>query len=217
VHGLNARISQGVHLQVRVGMHTGAAVAVAVCDEHGFSDIGELARGFLGCARAQLGRAGEGVALIRQGVAGQVRHGLRVGITEGLTRLAEAQALAGAIPDALATIEDALTTNPEERAFRPASLTCRGELRLALDQSELAAADFREAIALAQTMRAKALELRATMRLARLLRDTGRCDEARTMLAAIYSWFTEGFDTRDLQDAKALLTELESSGVGAPR
>jgi predicted ATPase len=58
-------------------------------------------------------------------------------------------------------------------------------------------------------MQAKAFELRATMRLARLLRDTGRRDEARTLLAELYGWFTEGFDTRDLQDAKALLEELE--------
>jgi predicted ATPase len=57
-------------------------------------------------------------------------------------------------------------------------------------------------------MGAKALELRTTMSLARLLRDTGRRDEARTTLAEIYSWFTEGFDTADLKDAKALLDEL---------
>jgi predicted ATPase len=52
------------------------------------------------------------------------------------------------------------------------------------------------------------LELRATTNLARLLRDTGRLDEARSMLAEIYNWFTEGFDTADLKDAKALLDEL---------
>jgi len=57
-------------------------------------------------------------------------------------------------------------------------------------------------------MQAKAWELRATMSLARLLRDTGRHDEARTMLADIYDWFTEGFDTADLKDAKTLLEEL---------
>ena len=57
-------------------------------------------------------------------------------------------------------------------------------------------------------MSAKAWEPRATMSLARLLRDTGRRDQGRTMLAAIYNWFTEGFDTADLIDAKALLNEL---------
>jgi predicted ATPase len=60
-------------------------------------------------------------------------------------------------------------------------------------------------------MGAKAWELRATMNLARLLTEQGRRDEARPMLADIYGWFTEGFDTADLQDAKALLDELNGS------
>jgi predicted ATPase len=122
--------------------------------------------------------------------------------------LAEAQALEGLIDEALVTIEEALQANPEELVFRPNALTCRGELRLKVGQTALAAADFREAIALAQKMSAKAWELRATMSLARLLERQGRRDEARTMLAAIYNWFTEGFDTADLKDAKALLDEL---------
>jgi predicted ATPase len=67
---------------------------------------------------------------------------------------------------------------------------------------------FRRAIATAQRQQAKSLELRATTSLARLLRETGHRDEARTMLAEIYNWFTEGFDTADLKDAKALLDEL---------
>ena len=148
------------------------------------------------------------MALIRQGLAGLAETGSRGGITAQLTSLAEAQALDGKIDDALITIEEALQANPEELVFRPNALTCRGELRLKLDQTEPAEADFREAIALAQRMQAKAWELRATMSLARLLRDTGRHDEARTMLADIYNWFTEGFDTADLKDAKALLEEL---------
>jgi predicted ATPase len=77
-----------------------------------------------------------------------------------------------------------------------------------LDQPDLAEADFREAIALAQKMQAKAWELRATMSLARLLAKQGRRDEARAMLARIYNWFTEGFDTLDLKEAKALIDEL---------
>jgi predicted ATPase len=68
--------------------------------------------------------------------------------------------------------------------------------------------DFREAIALAQRIGAKAWELRATMSLARLLDKQGERDNARAMLADIYVWFTEGFDTADLKDAKALLDEL---------
>jgi predicted ATPase len=72
----------------------------------------------------------------------------------------------------------------------------------------MAEADFREAIALARGMGAKSWELRTTMSLVRLLRDTDRRTEARSMLADIYGWFTEGFDTADLKDAKALLDEL---------
>jgi predicted ATPase len=64
------------------------------------------------------------------------------------------------------------------------------------------------AITIASELGAKSLELRATTSVARLLDQTGRCDEARAMLADVYGWFTEGFDTADLKDAKALLDEL---------
>jgi predicted ATPase len=74
--------------------------------------------------------------------------------------------------------------------------------------SGLAESDFREAVALAQKMSAKAWELRATTSLARLLAQQGRRDQARAVLAEIYNWFTEGFDTADLKDAKALLDQL---------
>ena len=83
-------------------------------------------------------------------------------------------------------------------------------MRLEVGQVEPAEADFREAIALAKKMQGKAWELRATMSLARLLAKKGRRGEARTMLGDIYGWFSEGFDTADLKDAKALLDELSS-------
>ena len=92
--------------------------------------------------------------------------------------------------------------------WRPETFTIRGELRLKQGQAELAEADFRESIAFAQKMGAKAWELRMTMSLARLLASQRRCDEGRTMLSEIYGWFTEGFDTADLKEAKALLDEL---------
>ncbi len=91
---------------------------------------------------------------------------------------------------------------------RPETLRLRGELRLNQRQEEPAESDFREAIMLAQKMSAKAWELRATMSLARLLAKQGRRDDARAMLANIYDWFTEGFDTADLKDAKTLLDQL---------
>jgi predicted ATPase len=139
--------------------------------------------------------------------------GTRLYVTDRLTRLAEAQALDGKLGDASNTIEEALQANPEELYFRPETLRIRGDLRLELGQAELAETDFREAITLAQKMSAKLWELRATMSLARLLAKQGRRDEARTMLAEIYNWFTEGFDTADLKDAKALLEELQARPV----
>ena len=125
-----------------------------------------------------------------------------------LCLLAEVQALVGEVEGALITMERALQANPDELFYRPEALRLRGALRIKLGRAELAEADFRDAIALAQTMSGKAWELRATVSLARLLRDTGHGDEAGTVLADIYNWFTEGFDTLDLKEAKALIDEL---------
>jgi len=78
------------------------------------------------------------------------------------------------------------------------------------ETTEQAEACFRTALQLARAQEAKWWELRTSVSLARLLRDTERCDEARTMLTAIYNWFTEGFDLPDLKDAKALLDDLSA-------
>jgi Flp pilus assembly protein TadD len=124
--------------------------------------------------------------LIRQALAGLGEKEARVGNTDVLTRLAEAQALDGAICEALDAIELALQANPEEIVFRPSAMTYRGTLRLKVGQNELAEADFRDAIEMAQRMSAKAWELRAAMNLARLWRDQGKRDEARDLLAPVY-------------------------------
>jgi class 3 adenylate cyclase/tetratricopeptide (TPR) repeat protein len=186
--------------------------AMAIVEEHGFPFVGNMSRAVGGAVRAQLGNPAEGIALMRRGLAGFAESGDRLFIVDRLTSLAEAQALDGKIDDALATVEEALPSSQREFVFRPNALHLRGELRLKLGQTEPAEADFREAIALAQKMQAKTSELRPTMSLARLLRDTGRRDEARAMLAEIYDWFTEGFDTADLKDAKALLDDLGGTG-----
>ena len=88
----------------------------------------------------------------------------------------------------------------------------KGELLLLQNASGATEAEscFREAIEIAQRQQAKSWELRATMSLARLLATQGKRAEARTMLAEIYGWFTEGFDTADLKDGKALLNELSA-------
>ena len=185
-----------------------AREALEISENLGLAQIGAFARNALGWALAQQGNVDEGVAMCRDAV-GQLRErGQMVLITHNLTLLAETEALAGAVDQALATIESALTINPEEQLYRPGNLTLRGELLLRLGQIERAEADFRDAIALARAMSAKAVELRATTSLARQLRARGDVSAAREMLAPICGWFTEGFDTVDLTEAKALVDDL---------
>ena len=185
-----------------------AAKAVALSEEHQLPYFASLSRCILGYARAQLGQASEGIGLLRQGIAGLLEVGSCLGVSQHTAYLAEAQEKDGAPGDALETIDQALDLNPGERAHRPESIRVRGEIYLKAGHHDLAERDFRESIILAQSMNAKAWELRTTMSLARLLRDTNRIEEASIMLAEIYGWFTEGFDTADLKDARALLDEL---------
>jgi predicted ATPase len=90
-----------------------------------------------------------------------------------------------------------------------------GEIALLSPEPDAAKAEayFERALVVARQQQAKSWELRAAMSMARLWRDQGKRDEARTLLAPVYGWFTEGFDTLDLKEAKALLDELASSGV----
>jgi predicted ATPase len=164
-------------------------------------------------AHAQMGDTTGAVDQMRQGLAelnGMKFYAVRASF---LVALSETQAVAGAYDEALVTVEQAVQTNPDELLHRPYVFRLRGELRLRTDAGgkahfDLAEQDFREAINLSRTMQAKSLELCATTSLARLLREKGKTGEARSMLADIYNWFTEGFDTADLKDAKALLDEL---------
>jgi class 3 adenylate cyclase/tetratricopeptide (TPR) repeat protein len=188
-----------------------AGQVLAISEKNGFPYCIHLVRHCMGWALAELGKTGEGISLIRQGLVGMADVGARVSITGLLSCLAEAQSLDRRNDEALSTIEDTFQANPHELPYRPHMLVFRGILRLKLCQYEPAEVDFREAIMVAEKMGAKPFELRATTSLARLLRDTGRRDEARTMLSNIYNWFTEGFDTADLKDAKALLIDLSHS------
>jgi tetratricopeptide (TPR) repeat protein len=166
-------------------------------------------------ARAQMGDAGGAADQIRAGLTelNSINHYASRALL--LVELAETQAVAGAYDEALVTVEQAVQTNPDELIYHPGALWLRGELRLRADAEgevhfDLVEQDFREAIDLSRTMQAKSLELRATTSLARLLASQDRRDEARAMLAEIYGWFTEGFDTADLKDAKTLLDELSA-------
>jgi predicted ATPase len=94
--------------------------------------------------------------------------------------------------------------------WEPCFYNLEGELLLMQDKSNVAQAQscFQRAIEVARKQSAKSWELRASMSLARLLARQARCDEAREMLSEIYNWFTEGFDTADLKEAKLLLDAL---------
>ena len=118
----------------------------------------------------------------------------------------------GRFDDGLSALNEALAAaNEHENRFSEAGThRLKGELLLEQNDSNTAEAQscYERAIEIARRQSAKSFELRATTSLARLLAKQGKRDEARAMLSEIYGWFTEGFDTADLKDAKALLTEL---------
>jgi class 3 adenylate cyclase/tetratricopeptide (TPR) repeat protein len=153
----------------------------------------------------------EGIALIRDAMA--TRASIRSGLYRSMngSLLAESCASVGRIDEAISVLDETLPFAQSEEHYYEAELhRLRGELLLRRTDADGEGAErcFRRAIDIARRQSAKSWELRATASLARLLRDTNRCDEASATLAEIYNWFTEGFDTADLKDAKALLEEL---------
>jgi predicted ATPase len=166
-----------------------------------------------GWALVHLGATEEGLDQIGRGMAilptttGVARHLFR-------RLLAEAYLLAKRADDGLREVSEGLRDSEGGMCqWDHAELyRLKGELLLLQNASDATEAEscFREAIEIAQRQQAKSWELRATMSLARLLAKHGRRDEASAMLAEIYGWFTEGFDTADLIDAKSLLEELSA-------
>jgi predicted ATPase len=118
----------------------------------------------------------------------------------------------GRLNDGLSVLTEALASADarEDRHYEAEMHRLKGELFLRRDDSSISEARscFQRAIELARRQNAKSLELRATVSLAKLLDHQGNCEEARAMLADIYNWFTEGFNTADLKDAKTLLVQL---------
>jgi predicted ATPase len=102
----------------------------------------------------------------------------------------------------------AMAESTKEQWCEPELYRTKGEVVLRSGDIAAAEADFKRAIVIARAQQAKSWELRAAMSMARLWRDQGKPDEARELLAPVYGWFTEGFDTLDLKQAKALLDEL---------
>jgi predicted ATPase len=189
-----------------------ADALIALAREKGFSSFLSMGLVFRGWALTALGAGKEGIAQIRKGIADWRATGARGNGTGHLAVLLESYLKAGdtqqaikVAAEACALVEEIGERNNEARLYQ-----LKGELlRMRGTDSFLEAEHtFRTAIQVAQSQRAKSLELRAAMGLARLLNDTNRRDQARAMLAEIYGWFTEGFDTADLKDAKSLLAQL---------
>jgi len=160
-------------------------------------------------ALVKTGSIEEGITMLRETIA---RSKARLGLVRAHCSLAEAYQATGKPHEGLETLRRAqdLMDQTGERHWAADLFRLRGELLLQGTPAATveAEASFHEAMEVARHQSAKWYELRVTASLARLLRDTNRRDEARAMLAEIYNWFTEGFDTADLKDAKALLEDL---------
>jgi predicted ATPase/DNA-binding winged helix-turn-helix (wHTH) protein len=190
---------------------------MALSDEQGFSQW--LAQGTIvwGAALAEQGQEEEGMVRIRQGLAAHQAMGAGLWRPCYLAFLVEVYRRLGLVEEGLAALAEALalTDKTGERWHEAELYRLRGELTLA--QSSVPSLeprvkeveeDFLRAIGVARKQEAKLLELRAVMSLARLWQQQGQRAEAHKLLSDVYHWFTEGFDTKDLQEATALLEEL---------
>ena len=166
----------------------------------------------VGWATAADGQTESGIALLREGLVAFRATGAEIGRPYWLSLLAEACINGDRLDEAQIVLTEALAAadNNENRGNESETCRLRGELLLRQNDTDAAEAQtcFEQALAVSRKQRAKSLELRATMSLVKLLDRQGRHDQAHTMLADIYNWFTEGFDTADLKDAKALLDDL---------
>jgi len=191
------------------GARACAELALAIAADQGMSFWqagGTILRGW---ALAEAGDRAEGIALLRQGLDAWQATGSVTYRTYFLALLAEALAADGRTADALALLDEAraLVEETSERLFEAELHRIRGNL-LGPTAEDEAEASIRQAVAVARRQQAKSLELRAVTSLARLAHDRRRRAESRRLLEETLSWFTEGFETRDLQEAKAQLAEM---------
>jgi len=153
--------------------------------------------------------------MITAGISAWRSTGATTWMPTYLSYLARGYAEIGQFDEAWRCIGEATTTieTTKERLWEAEVHRTAGEIALKSPQPDATKAEgyFERALAVARAQQAKSWELRAAMSLARLWRDQGKRDEARQLLAPIYGWFTEGFDTLDMKEAKALLEELLSS------
>jgi predicted ATPase len=170
-----------------------------------------------GWALAVQGQVKEGITQIRQGLAAWRAMGAELARPTSLALLAEACGKGGQTEEGMIALTEALGIMDKngERAYEAELYRLKGELTLqqfqvpgSKFQVEEAEEGFQKAIDIARDQQAKSLELRAATSLARLWQQQEKQKEAHQMLSEIYGWFTEGFDTKDLQEAKTLIEEL---------
>jgi class 3 adenylate cyclase/predicted ATPase len=194
------------------GAEEWAAKTLAYANEYGLPywvSLGSIVQGWALGHRGQLER---GIGQLRQGIDRNLATGAKVGRSWFLVMLAELCCLAGAWDEGLDAIASALTHAEEtgERYYEAEAFRMKGELLRARGGSAPAEAEtcFRKAITVSRDQHARTWELRASIGLARLWRDTGRAAEGLRTLTASYEWFTEGYDVPDLQAARQVLGEL---------
>jgi predicted ATPase len=201
------------HLRREASLTQARVEAVmSIATEQGFPQQLANATPLQGWTLAACGRGAEGITQIQQGLAASQALRTVRDRPYHLALFAEVSAQVGQTTEGLEALAEALVTLPKSGArwWEAELYRLRGELLLqhAVAQPEEVEACFQQALAVARRQQAKSLELRAAMSLTRLWQQQGKCDEAHQLLEPIYDWFTEGFDTADLQEATALLEEL---------
>jgi predicted ATPase len=183
-----------------------------ISGEHGFPLWSAYSDVQLGWAATRRGHGADDIDRMRRGIAAATATGTRNFEPFHRGLVAEALALGGEVEEGLAELDQALARSTESgQKWADAELRrLRGDLLCRLPRPDLnnAESSFRSALSIAREQGTRGFELRAARSLARLLGDQGRREEARELLAPVYDWFAEGFDTGDLKDANALLTAL---------
>jgi predicted ATPase len=194
----------------RAAAHADEAIALSV--EHELTSPHHRARFFRGALLAQSGDPQLGIELMRSAVAAAEGHTERNRRTLYLCHIASAHVRLGQPEVGLNLLDKAIQTaeGTSEKFFEAELYRVRGKALLTLGKKSEAEAALRRALTIAQQQQARWWELRAATSLARLCRDQGKRTEARDALAPVYGWFTEGFNTPVLQEAKVLLDELSS-------
>jgi predicted ATPase len=184
---------------------------VQLTERQGIDFFSAEAMALQGWCLTMLGQHEKGITELSRGVAAIRTHGL-LHLPMAMALLADAYGKVQQPQNGLRQLVDAFTVIEKTtgRYYETEMHRVRGELFLSVHDRGAAEVSFREAITVAQHQSAKFWELRAATSMARLWRDQGKRDEARELLAPVYGWFTEGFDTRDLKEAKALVDEIEA-------